>query len=1361
MAASADDRLPNIEKLTENNWPIWKLQLTTYLEARQLFTLCTGDEIEPVAPAAGAADAAAALTAYAEQLSKYQVRVARVKSILLQTVATSQLHVIAQQRLKTPYDMWKELTDTFERPSLSNKLQLQTQLLDLSMKPGTSVDDYFRDLQDLTERLASLGAPVESDFQVALALRGLSPEYNTLRVAFVTKGAVTMTELREALRTEERRLYPHSESVRATGTSVLNARDKNISSKYRVKGPPGSCYGCGKMGHLHKDCLVNPYVPTVPAWKQKKKKQNNVKYRAKKVEYCGGSDYDFDDDTDNAMFTAVYSAYTSDLRNDWIIDSGATKHMTPCRSTFFDYFPFRVHETVSLGNGANCEAVGIGRVAVNMMCEGTVKCYVLSDVLHVPKLVNNFFSVSAATVKGHKVTFEATKCFIHRDAKLIATGHRTNHLWYIDSVDCMSNEACAKLKATLPLWHQRLGHVNEKRLKTAIKKRLIVGVDVDKCDANTDIPFCEACVQSKQTHKPFTTGSSTFVQSKDILQLIHSDVCGPMSVGSLGGARYFVTFTDDYSRFSYIYFLKHKSEVFEKFKEFHAVVTNFTDKRIKTLRTDNGGEYKSFVFEEYLKKNGIRHEVSTPHTPQQNGVSERLNRSLQEIAISQILHADLPKCFWADSVATACYVRNRLPVCPLNVSPFEKWYGRKPNVKYLRVFGCVAYALKPDNERTKMNARSEKLRFIGYPLHTKGYRLYDEKKHRVIVRRDVIFNETVFDMKTVTYPSDVVSVSTPATDGSAEHSEPQSHDDGDGAQSLPVSLPVHVDGDGAQSLPVSPPARRSERQVRQPDRFGDWVEYIDTDVDSVKTNESKHHLYFCNVIEPNTIDEAMKMPEAKMWKQAADEEMLAHSTMNTWKLVPLPEGRKTVGCKWVFRVKNKPNGTIEKFKARLVAKGFTQQPGTDFSETFAPVVRLNNLRSLLAYAIQNKLLIHQMDIITAFLHGHLQEEVYMEQPPGYVKEGQENLVCLLQRSLYGLKQSPRCWNDTFCDYMKELGFIPLKSDCCIFKKEDPLVFIALYVDDIIPITENIDVMNSVKCDIARRFPVKDMGPLHYVLSISCVQDDENGRIGLCQEMYIDKLISKFGLTDAVPVSTPSDINVTLMKHDGVSKSVDKSYYQSLVGSLLYVALSTRPDIQYAVSAVAKYNANPDQSHLTAAKRILRYLKQTKHLMLWYGQSDEKLIGYSDSDYARDVDDRHSTSGYVFILGDGAVSWYSGKQKGISTSTAQAEYVALSHATKEAVFLRQLLAEFKGNSSGDCEAITIREDNQAALAISKNPVFYSKTKHIDVCYHFTREMIADGQVELEYCQTKSMIADIFTKPVAKERFEQLRLMLGLM
>jgi len=1367
VMATSDDRLPNIDKLTDANWPVWKLQIQTYLEARELWKLCTGDETEPVAPADGDDDA---MAAFAQQLSRYQVRIARVKSVLFQMISTGQLHVIAQQRLQTPKDMWKELVDTFERPSLSNKLQLQTRLLDLRMESGTcsTVDDYLKELQELTERLAALGAPVEADFQVALALRGLSPEYDALRVALVTKGTVTMSELREALRTEEHRLYSNSGQVGACGTSVLSVRSgvqQRTSGKGRVTGPPGSCYGCGKMGHFHRDCPVNPYMQL------RKQKSSGMsvanKHNVKKAECCV-NDSNFDDEVDNSeftdggdvMFTVLYGdQISSDPQDVWIIDSGATKHMSPCRSMFTDFVPFRVTESVSLGNGVDCEAVGIGRVSVNMLCEGTVKRYILSDVLFVPNLVNNFFSVTAATLKGHTVTFKGKQCFFHRDGKLIATGNRVNRLWYID---CAPEDVCANLKdiqdvSKLTLWHQRLGHVNEKRLKTAVKKQLIVGVDtVDFESPVTKLPFCEACVEGKQTRKPFHGTAN--VQTTETLQLIHSDVCGPMSVGSLGNSRYFVTFTDDYSRFCYVYFLKNKSQVFEKFKEFHAEVTNLTDKRIKTLRTDNGGEYTSIEFEQYLKNNGIRHEVSTPFTPEQNGVSERLNRTLQEMALSQIVHAGLSKHFWADSIAAACYIRNRLPVCPLNVSPYEKWYGKKPNVNHVRVFGCVAYALKPGVYRTKMDVKSEKMRFIGYSLNAKGYRLYDEKRNQVVVRRDVIFNEADFGAQRpavdpVTVDSDTGVTPTVPAAASRRQSE---------SSSPIVQQPVR------QIVAQSPmqSVRRSQRQVKPPDRFGDWAEESEYDLESldvaghvpVCNSETRHCLYFSNINEPRTIDEALKTPEAVEWKQAADEEMQAHETMNTWKLVPLPQGRKPVDCKWIFKVKNKSDGTIERFKARLVAKGCSQQPGTDFTETFSPVVRLNNLRSLLAYAVQNNMLIHQMDIVTAFLHGHLQEEVYMKQPPGYVKEGQENLVCHLQRSLYGLKQSPRCWNDTFCDYLKELGFTPLKSDCCIFRKENPLVFVALYVDDLIPIAENMEVMHAVKVDIMKRFPAKDMGPLHYVLGITCIQDDHSNRIGLTQEVYIDKLINRFDLTDALPVCTPSDVNVTLMKDDGVSKPIDKSYYQSLVGCLLYVAVATRPDIQYAVSTVAKYNANPDQSHLTAAKRILRYLMNTKSLVLWYNQNDHKLIGYSDADYARDVDDRHSTSGYVFLFGSGAVSWYSGKQKGISTSTSQAEYVALSHAAKEAVFLRQLLTEFK---DADCGPIPIQEDNQAALAIAKNPVFHSKTKHIDVSYHFTREAVTNGQIKLEYCHTKNMIADILTKPLAKIQFEHLRSMLGLM
>lgn len=422
-----------------------------------------------------------------------------------------------------------------------------------------------------------------------------------------------------------------------------------------------------------------------------------------------------------------------------------------------------------------------------------------------------------------------------------------------------------------------------------MNKHLINGVD----NVNGNVPFCEACVQAKQTRKPFK--GSYEVQTTAKLQLVHSDVCGPMSVASVGGAKYFVSFTDDFTRYCRVYFLKRKSEVFEKFKQYEAEVTTGTGQKIQRLRTDNGGEYTSAEFEAYLRKRGIRHETTTPNTPQQNGVSERLNRTLQEMGLSQLVHAEMPRCFWADALATACYVRNRLPVCPLNVSPHEKWYGKKPSVKHIRVFGCIAYALKPDPERKKMTVKSDKTRFIRYPFGTKGYRLYDEKKHRVVVRRDVVFNETDFGKQKQTGVDPVVNARTPDNiyDDTVSHPADSAKDTETEHESQSHQLPSH-DVDESQS---SSEPRRSSRQTKNPDRYGEWVEEskLHAAAEATMNNQKiQHCLYFVDIHEPKTIDEALRTPEAEEWKKAADEEMEALKAMNAWKLVPLPEGKKPV-----------------------------------------------------------------------------------------------------------------------------------------------------------------------------------------------------------------------------------------------------------------------------------------------------------------------------------------------------------------------------------------------------------------------------------------------------------------------------------
>ncbi|KAE8297894.1 Copia protein Gag-int-pol protein Copia VLP protein Copia protease [Larimichthys crocea] len=506
-------------------------------------------------------------------------------------------------------------------------------------------------------------------------------------------------------------------------------------------------------------------------------------------------------------------------------------------------------------------------------------------------------------------------------------------------------------------------------------------------------------------------------------------------------------------------------------------------------------------------------------------------------------------------------------------------------------------------ERRKLDKKAVKLRFVGYANNAKGYRLFDEEKRKILIRRDVIFNETDFDWK------QEVEMSCSDSD----------------AGSVPDES-----GASANETPVTEAPRECGRIRKAPKRYG-YEEFAD-----IVTVE--HYANVCSVKEPTTMKEAMLSSNAKEWKEAADLEYESLLENETWDLVELPKDRKPIGQRWVFKVKHHSDGEVERYKCRLVAKGYSQNYGVDYDETFSPVVRFSSIRTLLSFAVQNNLHVHQMDVVTAFLNGHLEEEIYMEQPDGYIKPGQEHLVCKLKKSIYGLKQSPRCWSKTFTESMKDIGFNQSTSDPCVFvRARQELEILAVYVDDLILITESLESMTELKVALKKKYKMKDMGELSYILGISVIQDKTNNSVYLHQKHYIEAVLQKYGMDKANPVTTPADANVKLQKDDGVSNPVNPGTYQSIVGSLLYAAMATRPDIAQAVSAVSKFNAKPNTAHMTAVKRILRYLKGTINLALKYQRSEsETLLGFSDADWAGDQDDRRSTTGNIFLLGGGAV-----------------------------------------------------------------------------------------------------------------------------
>ncbi|KAJ4724624.1 Retrovirus-related Pol polyprotein from transposon TNT 1-94 [Melia azedarach] len=854
------------------------------------------------------------------------------------------------------------------------------------------------------------------------------------------------------------------------GESLTRGRGRN-NPNTRYDKSKVRCYNCQKFGHYASACRAY---------------NNEVEEKANYVEEKNQGD---------ETVLLAYKDNSGGQENTWYLDIGASNHMCGKRSMFVE-LDESTNGNVLFGDDSKVAVKGRGNILIQLK-DG--KHQFIGNVYYVPNMKSNILSLGQLLENDYDIHMKDYILFIRDDKDNLITKVKMskNRMFSLNIQNDVAKCLKACYKDALWLWYLRFGHLNFGGLKLSAKKEMVRGFPY----INHPNQLCEGCLHGKQFRKSFPK-ESTF-RAKKPLELIHSDVC--------------LLFIDDFSRKTWIYLLKQKSEVFGAFKKFKAAVEKESGHQIKAMRTDREGEFTSKEFQEFCEANGIRRFLTVSRSLQQNSVAKRKNRTILNIAKTHV-HV-------------------------------------------------------PDERRTKLDDKSESFIFIGYDSSSKGYKLYNPNSKMIVISRDVIFDEEgewnfgpdVDDFNF--FPLfEEESIIEQAGDAREEPTTPYTP---------PTSPTTNNQGD-------SPPSFLEEKNEERTRSFRDLYE---------ETERLDNLTLFCLFAEcePMSFGEAI---QDEKWRNAMDEEIKAIAKNDTWELVSLPKGHKAIGVKWMYKAKQNSKGEIERYKARLVAKGYSQRAGIDYDEVFAPVACLETVRLIISLAAQNKWKIHQIDVKSAFLNGVLEEEVYIQQPTGFEVKGQEDKVLKLRKALY---------------------------------------------DDLIFTGSNLSLFDDFKNTMTKEFEMSDIGLMAYYLSIEVKQEEDE--IFISQQRYTKEILKKFKMENCKPISTPIECGVKLSKHEEGEK-IDSTFFKSLVGCLRYLTC-TRPDILYATGLVSRYMETPTTTHFKAAKRILRYLKGTTNFGLFYSCSYHfELVGYSNSDWAGDTDDRESTTGFVFFMGDTAFTWMS-------------------------------------------------------------------------------------------------------------------------
>lgn len=1254
-----------------NNWDVWKFQVRMVLQDKDLMGVVTNGVVEPD----GGKEKAS------PDLLKKDFSAQRIIGTSMSP--ESAVHLLS---CLSAQQMWMKLHEVYELKNEMSTMALNEKFLMAMKEEDELMSTYISRLEELARRLKVMKCPVAPGMLICKIVRGLPTDYRHFATSWESapESERTLSNLRTRLIIEEERLGLLS----TDSGSALVTKKKFVSDKKDKPGKKSAtykCYKCGGVGHKRIDC---------------KSKREKSKEKSGGALICSSG---FSVESSGAL---VCASGENDYSAEFVADSGATDHMCHDKSVFETMLD--CSRGIKLANGESINASGRGTVKVRCYNGQSWIDREMLNVLYVPKLKYNLFSMTKALDRGYELSANKRVCKFMDGRKTVAMGQRKDDWFIMKIVFAGGAGAMAAAKEKLPLseWHKRLVHQNVAHVKKVLVKHGI---------AFKNEKFqCEACIFGKMTRASFRTSGTRSERCGDI---IHTDLCGPMPTKSLGGASYFLLLKDDYSHHRTIYFLAKKETVSDKICEFLDFVKTQFGHTIKALRSDNGLEFVNSRVSALLKGGGTAHQTAVPYTPEQNGSVERDNRTIMEAARTMLFAREMNPNLWAEAANTVVYVLNRTGTSSIPAkSPIELWTGKGADLHSLNAFGRSVYCHVPAQQRRKLNAKAVKCTFVGYSETSKGYRVYNPDTNKV---------ETVISVVFECPSARLLRIDDDQTEEEKEEHEDELFFEADSAVLSESNVVSDLDTSicGVTEGNILP--NRLRNRVNE-----------DTTVDIGAALVAAAN-------EPGSFTEAMGSDQREFWRAAMEEEIKSLIANGTWVLVDRND-QKLVDNRWVFKIKYDVNGNVERYKARLVARGFTQMYGVDYWETFSPVVRMESLRMMFAIAASRKLKMQQFDVKTAFLNGELEENIFMKQPAGF--EDGSGRVCLLKKSIYGLKQASRCWNVAFVKCLIDFGLRQCDSDPCVFVGTgERLLILGIYVDDGLIVAESEEdirqLMDKLKCKF-------EMSACKFGLFLGMeAKVQSNGDILLSQCSYSEKVLDRFGMSDSHPVGTPTVCGSGVIENREV---VHDYPYRSAVGSLLYLVVMSRPDLAFAVGSASRHLEEPAKEDVIAVKRVFRYLKGTAMFSIRFLAGAElDLVGYCDSDYAGDGETRKSTSGFIFLVGGSVVTWRSELQSVVAQSSTEAEYVAAAEAVKELIWLKALFAEMTGR----IVTPTLRVDNQSAIKMINNPVMHRRTKHIDVRYHFIRDEKKKETFVVEFTGTNDQWADMLTKGLSKEKLKR--------